>query len=84
MSAYGTVAAPTPIAPLEPLICSIPSGSLSTYPVTLSDGPDDLIHYLHEVFVHELEGEWSSNPISLSHSRGTDLFSPIVAQHATL
>ena len=58
MSTYGYVAAPTPTAPLHPLVYPLKSGSLSTHPVSHTDVPADLVDYLYTVFTRELEGGW--------------------------
>lgn len=58
MSAYGALAAPKPVAELEPLVYPLKAGSISLHPVSAAEAPRDLISYLHEVFARELEGEY--------------------------
>ncbi|ORX35795.1 hypothetical protein BD324DRAFT_661160 [Kockovaella imperatae] len=55
MSAYGAISAPTPIAELTSRLWPIPSGSVSTHPISFADAPEEMMQYMYEVFAKELE-----------------------------
>lgn len=56
MSAYGSIGAPKPIAPLEATVYPVKTGSISLHPISAAEAPEDLVSYLHGVFNQELEG----------------------------
>ncbi len=76
MSAYGAIAPPTLVAPLEVLSYPLPNGLiLTTHPTAAAEAPRDLIEYLHGVFTYELDGvsPFSCPLRSLTYLRGKDL-----------
>ena len=66
MSAYGAIAAPKVIAPLEIRSYPLPNGlTLTTHPTAATEAPQDLLEYLYEVFNEELAGMRFSNVLYL-------------------